>query len=200
MKSNTKHSIEREVLDEVRSDCKRWRRLVSQCAQTEDFVPPYTEEQYKVVHSRILAACRDLAEQESVPASRRQIAMQLDELLRPWSSTKSLKGAPPNLVCDLVKYQTSLDEQLRDRRRNLVGRLRKLVLIACVAGVGGISIVLLLRATSSNPSTPVFRSLHGLLTNIAVCLGRTTITEWFAIAVFFSWLFGTWLLSRLSRS
>jgi hypothetical protein len=201
MKPNTKQSIEHEVLETVRSDCQRWRRLVSQCAQTDDFVSPSTEEQYRVVHGRILATCRQLVDEKSVPVSRRHIALELDELLRPWSSPSALKEAPPKIVSDLVKYQTILDEQLRGRRRNLVGRrLRQLVLTACLAAVGGISIVFFLQSTSSNPSTPLTRFLQGLLTNIAAYLGQATFTEQFAIAVMFSWLFGTWLLSKLSRS
>jgi hypothetical protein len=197
MKSNTKHSIEREVLDAVRADCKHWRKLVSECAQTDVFVTPSTEEQYRVVHGRILAACRDLAEQKSIPAACRQTALQLDELLRPWSSTKSLQEAPENLVCDLVTHQTSLDERLRRPRRSIiVRRLRKPVLIAGLAGIGGISLVLLLQSTSGTSSTP----WQGLLASIAAFLGRTTITEQLAVAVFFTWLFGTWTLSRLSKS
>ena len=125
---------------------------------------------------------------------------QLDELLRPWSSTSALKDAPPKIVSDLVKYQAILDERLRGRKRNLVGRrLRQLVLTTCLASVGGISIFLFLQSTSNNPSTPLSHFLQGLLTNIAAYVGQTTVTEQFAIAVMVSWLFGTWLLSRLSR-
>jgi len=197
METNTNHSIEREALVAFRSDCKHWRKLVSECAKTDVFVQPFTEEQYRLVHGRILEACRDLAEQKSVPASRRQIALQLDELLRPWSSTKSLQEAPANLVCDLVKQQTSLDERLRRPRRSIIAlRLRKLLLIACLAGVGGTSIVLLLQSTSGTSSTP----WQGLLASIAAFLERTTFTEQLAVVVFVSWLFGTWTLSRLSKS
>jgi hypothetical protein len=200
MKSNTKESIELEVLDTVRSDCQRWRRLVSQCAQAEHLVPPSTEEQYRVVHGRILATCRHLVDEESVPVSRRHIALELDELLRPWSTTSALKDAPAKIVSDLVKTQTILDERLAGRKRNVVGRwLKKLLLPTCVAGAGGISIFLFLQSTSSNPSTPVFRISQGLLTNIADYVGQTTFTEQFVIAIVFSWLLGTWLLSKLSR-
>jgi hypothetical protein len=201
MKLNTNHSIERDVPAEVRSDCKRWRRLVSDCMRTDGLVTPSTEEQYRIVHGRILATCRNLAGQESVPAPRRHLALQLDELLRPWSSPQSLKDAPPNIVTDLVRNQTILDEQLRGRSRNAVGApLGKLLFTACLAAIGGIAIFLFLQWTSNNPSAPLFRSFQGLLANIAAYLGQTTFTEQFAVALFFSWLFGTWLLSRLSSS
>jgi hypothetical protein len=201
MKSDTQESIEHKEIDTVSSDCKRWRRLVSQCAEADDLVPPSTEEQYKVIHGRILATCRHLADEESVPESRRHIALELDELLRPWSSTKTLQEAPPKIVSDLVKYQAVLGERLRGKRRNVIGqRLRKLILPTCLAALGGISVFLFLQSTSSNPSTPLFQLLQGLLTDIAGFLGRTTFTEQFAIAVVFSWLFGIWLLSKLSRN
>jgi hypothetical protein len=201
MRPNTKSPTERKTLDEVRADCKRWRRLVSQCAQTGDLVPSATEEQYKVVHGRILATCRNLTDQESLPEFRRRVALQLDELLRPWSSAKSLTDAPPNLVSDLVKSQTSLEAQLRGPKRNdVVRRLRKLVLTACLAALGGISVVILMQWMSSDAATPLFQSMYGLLTHIAVYLRQTSFTEQFTIAVLLSWLFGTWLLSRLSSS
>ncbi len=201
MKSEVKRPIDRKVLDAVRSDGKQWRRLVSECAKADDLVPPATEEKYQVVHGRILATCRNLADQESVPEFRRRLALELDELLRPWCSTKALTEAPPNLVDDLVKKETNLEERLRgSRRNNLVRRLRMLLLAASLAAVAGIALVLFMGWMSSDASRPVFESLGGLMAQITTYLGQTTFTEQFAVAVLLSWLFGTWLLSKLSKS
>jgi hypothetical protein len=198
MKSSTELPAERTLLEELRSDCKHWRRLASKCAQTDALVPPDLEDQYRVVHCRILANCQNLAGEELLPACHRHVALQLDELLRPWSSAKSLRDAPPHIVSDLVKTQTILDERLRGKSRNLVfGPLGKLILIACLAAAGGVSIFLFLQWTSSNPT--LFRTLQGFLTNLATSLDQTTFTEQFAVALLFSWFFGTWLLSRLSK-
>jgi hypothetical protein len=201
MKSDPKHPIDRKVLDEVRYECKQWRRLVSRCAKTDDLIPSAAEEQYKVVHGRILAGCRNLADQQSLPEFRRRIALELDELLRPWSSTKSLTEAPPHLVDDLVRKETTLEQRLRGKRRsNAAARLKWLLLTACIAAVAGIALTLFLEWSSSDASRPVFNSLWGFATNIGDYIRQSSFTEQFAIAVLFSWLFGTWLLSRVSTS
>jgi hypothetical protein len=200
MKSNTNHSDESKVLDELHSDCKSWRRVASECVHANTRIPPSTEEQYKVVHGRILTKCRNLASEEMLPASRRHVALQLDELLRPWTSAKSLKEAPPKIVSDLVKSQTLLDERLAGRSRNIVlGQLGRLVLTACLAAAGGILIVLFLQWTSSNVATAV-QPVQEWLANIATYIGQTSFTERFAVAILLSWGFGTWMLSRLSSS
>jgi hypothetical protein len=153
-----------------------------------------------VVHGRILAKCQNLASEELAPETRRHVALQLDELLRPWPSAKSLKEAPPNIVSDLVKSQTILDERLAGKSRNIaLGPIGRLVLTACLAAAGGIVIVLFLQWTSGNAVTPV-RPVQGWIANILVYIGRTSFTERFAVAILLSWLFGTWLLSRLSSS
>jgi hypothetical protein len=200
MKSNANSFIEREVINELHSDCKSWRRVASECVHADARIPPSTEEQYRVVLGRILARCRNLAEEKLVPESRRHLALQLDELLRPWSSAKSLQEAPPSIVSDLVKSQMLLDERLIGRSHGArLGKFGRLALIACLAASTGVLIVLLLQWTGSNAAAHV-QPVHGWLANIAAYMGQTSFTERFAIAILFSWLFGTWLLSRLSTS
>jgi hypothetical protein len=200
MKSSTNHSVERKVLDELHSDCKSWRKVASRCVHAEERIPPSTEEQYRVVHGRILMKCRDLAAEESVPESRRHVAAQLDELLRPWPSAQSLKEAPANIVSDLVKSQTILDAQLAGRGHGFVlGPLGKLVLTACIAAVGGIVTVLLLQWSSENFATHV-QPVWAWFVNVAAYIGQTSFTERFAVMILLSWIFGTWILSRLSTS
>jgi hypothetical protein len=170
--------------------------VASKCAKADTFIPPSTEEQYKVVHGRILAKCRDLANESLFPEPRRHLAVQLDELLRPWTSAKSLKEAPPGIVHDLVKNQTILDERLRGKTtRPALGKLRTLIVTACFSAMAGLLMVLFLQWTD-NAASPS----RGLWSSIETYLGRTTFTEQFAIALLVCWLFGTWLLSRLSRS
>jgi hypothetical protein len=197
MNSTVKHSRDREVLDEVRSNGKQWRRLVSRCTESTDLVPPDTEEQYKVVHGRILASCRSLADEESLPEFRRRVALQLDELLRPWSSAKSLSETPPHLVQDLLAKETSLEDRLRGKRRFAMSRLKKLAVVAAAASVAGIAIVLFMEWAGSAGAQPLFNSLSWIASSIVIRLQESTFTEQFAVAVLFSWLFGTWLLSKV---
>jgi hypothetical protein len=201
MKADLKQPIDRKVLDDFRSNGKRWRRLVSKCAQHEDLVPASIEEQYQIVHGRILAACRDLANEQSLPEFRRRVAMQLDELLRPWASTKSLTEASPDLVDDLIKKETTLEDRLRGKKPNhFARRLKRLLLTASLAAVAGVTLVMFMEWSSSDASRPVFRSLGSYVGGLSAYLGQTTFTEQFAFAVLLSWLFGTWLLSRLSKN
>jgi hypothetical protein len=201
MKPNTKSPMAIKAINDIRLDCKRWRRLVSQCAKTEELISSDTEAQYKVVHGRILATCRNLIDENSLPASHRRLALELEELLRPWSSTKSLTAASPTLVNDLVNNQSKIEAELRGTKRNEgVRRFRNLLATACVAAVIGVSMVVIMQWSSSDPTSLLFRSFNGVMTSLATYLGQTTFTEQFAIAVLFSWLFGTWLLSRLSSS
>jgi hypothetical protein len=199
MKSSLSHAEERKELAELRSDCRSWRRVAFECARAEALIPASTEEQYRVIHGRILARCRNLANEELLPASRRHIALQLDELLRPWPSAQALKEAPANIVSDLVKSQAILDERLSGGSKFALGPLGRLVLTALLAAVGGMLFVAFLQWTNSHPATHV-ESLGEWLANIAGYIGRTSFTERFAVAILVCWLFGTWLLSRLSKS
>ena len=201
MKFNSRNGESRtRVWNEVRSDCKRWRRLASRCAQSKDWIPPSTDEQYQVVHARILASCQNLAEEESLPEFRRRIVRQLDELLRPWSTPKTLAEAPPHLVEDLVKQEHLLEERLQGRRAQTAVRFRKIVVIACVAGVTGIAITLLLNWMSSESSRGFTESLFGVMAGVTSRIRGSSFTEQFAVAVLLSWIFGTWLLSNVYKS
>jgi hypothetical protein len=200
MKSNTNGFVEREVLDELHSDCKSWRRVASACLHAEARILPSTEEQYKVVHGRILARCRNLATAELVPEYRRHVASQLDELLRPWPSAYSLREAPPAIVSDLVKSQAMLDEQLAGKSRHFsLGPFGRLMLTALLAAAGGILIVLFLQWTSGSAAAQV-QPVQGWIASLVTYIGQTSFTERFAVAILLSWLFGTWLLARLSSN
>jgi hypothetical protein len=183
----------RDDFHALRTDCKRWRRLVSQYAQADGFIPASQEEQYKALHSQILSTCRKLAGQETISTSRRRASLQLEELLRPWSSTRNFHDAQTQLIDKLIESQLKLENQLRGEKQNNAWRQFATVAKAVsVAALVGIAVFLFLEWASDDATE--------LWSDIAAYIGRTSFTEQFAIAVLCSWLFGTWLLSRLSSS
>jgi hypothetical protein len=193
MKSNTNPANAAEAFHALRTDCKRWRRLASQYAEADAYISATQEEQYKVLHSHILATCRGLAGQEAMPPSQRQASLEMEELLRPWASARNFRDAQAHLVEKLIESQLKLERQLRGEKQSWVwGRYGKVAKPAGIAAVAGIAVFLFLEWGSDDATE--------LLSSIAAYLGRTSFTEQFAVAVLFSWLFGTWLLSRLSSS
>lgn len=198
MKANSDLSKDNGTLDALKSDCRHWRELVSQCVHTDNLMPPSIEEQYRAVHNRILGACRNVVDQKSVPETGRRAVLKLDELLRPWSSTQIVKGASPKLVNDLLNNETNIESQLEGEDRNYLDG-RKLALTACLAGIAGFFLVVFVQWAAEGFQF-VAQSFDGLMTSIAVYLERTSFTELFAVAVLCTWLFGTWLLSRLSSN
>ena len=183
---------------EVRADCRKWRRLVAKCLK-KDYVPPAMDEQYRVVHGRILSGCRSLADKQSLTELRREAIRQLDELLRPWSTAEALTGAPQELVIDLIHKEADLEKRLLGGPRRL-RRLRKLILVALTAGLAGSMLAMIFHAWTAGLSRPLVESLWTLTGNMAARVRALDFADQFVVAVMFSWLFGTWLLSQVRKT
>jgi hypothetical protein len=198
MKSDPKLSLVRATPNGVRQSCKKWRQLVNQCAQTYDLASASMEERYKTVHHDIVTLCRDVAEQEQVSESQRRAARQLDELLRPWSSLRLFKDAPPHLVQNLLKSQAALELQLRGNGQDSPAqRLKSMALTALIAAACGILIALGLQFLSGFAFQPTYRFLDETLISIRLLVSSTTFTQQLAVAILLAWIVGTCLMSRI---
>lgn len=152
------------------------------------------------MHGRVLASCRNLAADESIPEYRRRFMKQLDELLQPWSSADSLKRAPYPLVENLVATECTLEERFRGEYRPRGRRVKRMVVASCVAGSMGVLLAIVLSAIQAGASSPISESVWAVTATISTYIRRMSFVEHFAIAVLASWLLGTWLLSNVYKS
>lgn len=195
MENKADKEMLRKSIGKLRLDVREWRRMVTRSVRTERHSAK-TDSQYLVVHGRILNTCRALEERISGEDARRQVLIEIERLVRPWRNTGVLEDAPRAVVADLLNQGECLEMELAGKRRRAWKRMHVGLLAAAIAAFLGAAVVTLLSWWTAGG----WLWLDGLTAGIAERIRHASFTEHFAVAVFLSWLVGTWMISAVYKS